>query len=214
MNLHTRRVIYGDPDLPAYDVWADIPMGHLSPSLRREASDAKKTIICQQQGRTIMRAPYETGTTEVRSYFIDTLRGFHEFLDKAHSLANEKPTVVTGLNELKLRRPAKDILNRYADIWPSDRKEKLISRLAHNGYFRDVPTKSSTSSAFQAMSQMRIKRLSVNFLLQMDVQHTHLAAYVAGLFKSARSDIEGLARYLELPLEDRKIQLELCEFCN
>ena len=95
MTSHTRRVVYGDPELPAYDIWADIPMNHLSPSLRREASDAKRTIICQQKGRTFVRAPYETGDTEVRSYVIDTLRGFHEFLDKAHNIANDKLTVIT-----------------------------------------------------------------------------------------------------------------------
>ena len=124
-------------------------------------------------------------------------------------------TVISELGELKSRRPAKDILSHYANSWPNDRKEKLVSKLAHDGYFRNVPDKSLTSSAFQAMSLLNINRPTTNFLLQMDVQHSHLASYISRLYESKQRDVlDGLEEYLGLPLDDRKLRLESCDFYN
>ena len=118
------------------------------------------------------------------------------------------------MGELDMRRPAKEILAFYSNRWPDDRKEMLVNRLAFNGYFRNVEARSYASSAFLAMMSLEINAPSPNFLLQVDVQHT-LAVHISDLYESAqRKILDGLEAYLELPLDDGKVQLESCELYN
>ena len=76
------------------DPWADVSASHLGPTERRKATESKEKIMLQQKGRTMVRAPYEKGETEIGSYVINTLSGLNAFLDKAHDIAEMLPTVI------------------------------------------------------------------------------------------------------------------------
>ena len=75
------------------DVWAGISADHLQPKLRREAAKAKDEIILLQEGRTMLRAPFETGEKDPRSYVIDTVAKFEQFFDEALETAS-RPTIL------------------------------------------------------------------------------------------------------------------------
>ena len=121
--------------------------------------------------------------------------------------------MIVGLGNFKEGQPVKQILRHYSKLWPNDRKESLINRLAHDGFFRH--NSDSALSAFQAMSLIAISYPSTNFVLQLDVQPAQLAEYISRLnVVVQRSLINGLEEYLELTLDGRKIQLESCDFFN
>ena len=65
------------------------------------------------------------------------------------------------------------------------------------------------------MTLIQISNPSVSFLLQMDTQAKHLAEFLSRLIPSIQRDIlDGMEEYLLLTLEDRKVQLEGCDFYN
>ena len=93
------------------DVWADVSTRHLHHEDRRYASDLKQKYIRMQQGRKMLRAPYEIGEKDVLSFVIESLQDLNDFLDKAHAAADAQPTVV--LMETK----------GYSNHWVKARKE-------------------------------------------------------------------------------------------
>ena len=76
------------------DAWADVSVRHLHHEDRRYATDLKNKFIRQQQGRKMLRAPYEIGEKDVLSFVIESLKDLNEFLDRAHAAADARPTVV------------------------------------------------------------------------------------------------------------------------
>ena len=118
--------------------------------------------------------------------------------------------VIQSFGEAKNAKLVKMIYDHYAGMWPEDRKERLINTLARNGFFR----RSGTGSPIQATTHLRINGPSATLFLQMgDVPAKQITEHVARMHPSIQRDvITNLENHLELAIDERKAELQSCEF--
>ena len=76
------------------DEWSEVLTEHLDARKRQEGNEMKELLIGAQKGRTFIRAPYETGECNPRSYVINDIQKFEEYLNKALEMAELKPMTI------------------------------------------------------------------------------------------------------------------------
>ena len=118
--------------------------------------------------------------------------------------------VIIAFNDAKGKFVVNTILDHYAGMWPDERKERLINALAREGFFR----RSKIFNPLSAARRINIGHPSANFFLQLgDVTADHISNFTKSLSQSAQQDVlTGLESYLELPLDERRAQMQTCEF--
>ena len=63
------------------DEWAEVSTEHLDARNRQEGNEME-LLIGAQKDRTFIRAPYETGECNPRSYVINDIQKFEEYIAK------------------------------------------------------------------------------------------------------------------------------------
>ena len=76
------------------DEWSEVSTDHLDARRRQEGNEMKELLIGAQKGRTFIRAPYETGECSPRSYVINDIQKFKQYLNEALEMAELKPMTV------------------------------------------------------------------------------------------------------------------------
>ena len=116
-------------------------------------------------------------------------------------------TIIGNLNDNRYRKLIGEILD-YFDDWPCDRKEKLVAKLAFDGFFYDSPD----FTAFKMINRLKVKIPSPSMLLLYNVNGIQIADFLALRPHYVRPSLDFLEEYLLLPRDARLLKLESCEF--
>ena len=118
--------------------------------------------------------------------------------------------VINGFNNSNYCSLIRHIIDFILTIdWPCNRKEKLVAKLAFDGFFYNSPD----FTAFKMINRLKVLNPSPEMLLLYDVNGVLIADYI-GLKNeiSQRRCLQFLEEYLLMPKVSRQSLLEECPF--
>ena len=118
--------------------------------------------------------------------------------------------VINGFNNSNYCSLIRHIIDFILTIdWPCNRKEKLVAKLAVDGFFYNSPD----FTAFKMINRLKVLNPSPKMLLLYDVNGVLIADYI-GLKNeiSQRRCLQFLEEYLLMPKVSRQSLLEECPF--